>query len=254
MVLSMIFFKKASYFFVPFTLVALALTAPASAAKKKSHSFGRLRRSASTSRSLQVPRSVGRLGQVVMDNTSIYSSPGKKPVYSIIQRETYLVLVGQRDGWYAVLMADGRYGWISKSRVNLLNYDVVSGKTGDPGIDFGNKVVQDAFKYLGLPYVWGGYSTSGTDCSGFIKAVFARNGVNLPRVARDQAKVGRDVPTSDLRPGDRLYFSFKGQYIDHTGMYIGNGYFIHNSISNGRVAVDQLVGTRYWTHLICCRR
>jgi cell wall-associated NlpC family hydrolase len=211
-------------------------------------------RARTTSRALTAPRNVGRLGQVVRNDSPIYSSPGKKPLYSIIPTDTYLVLVGQRDDWYAVLMADGRYGWIAKSRVSLLNYDVVSGKTGNAGVDFGNKVVQDAFKYLGLPYVWGGYSTSGTDCSGFIKAVFAQNGISLPRVARDQAKVGKDVPTSELRPGDRVYFCFKGQYIDHTGMYIGNGYFIHNSISNGRVAVDLLTSHKYWSHLVSCRR
>jgi cell wall-associated NlpC family hydrolase len=191
---------------------------------------------------------------VTQDESPIYSQPGQKPLYSLVSQETYLVLVGQRDDYYAVLMADGRYGWIKKARVSLLNYDVVSGKTGDPGTDFGNKLVQDAFKYLGLPYIWGGYSTTGTDCSGFIKAVFAQNGIELPRVARDQAKLGQEVSPSDLRPGDRVYFSFKGQYIDHTGMYIGNGYFIHNSISNGKVAVDMLTSHRYWSKLVACRR
>ncbi|MBW3622376.1 MAG: C40 family peptidase, partial [Armatimonadetes bacterium] len=201
-----------------------------------------------------VPKPVGRLGVVTQDESPIYSSPGQKPLYSLVANETYLVLVGQRDDYYAVLMADGRYGWIKKARVDLLNYDVVTGQTGDPGLDFGNKVVQDSFKYLGLPYIWGGYSTAGTDCSGFIKAIFAQNGMSLPRVARDQARVGQEVAPSNLRPGDRLYFSFKGQYIDHTGLYIGNGYFIHNSIGNKRVAVDLLTSRKYWSKLVSCRR
>ena len=225
-------------------------------AEARSRRTSRSHRVRKTSRTLQVtaPKNVGRLGQVVRDDSPIYSAPNKKPLYSVVPKETYLVLVGQRDGYYAVLMADGRYGWVAQSRVELLNYDVVTGKTGHAGIDFGNQVVQDAFQYLGLRYVWGGYSTAGTDCSGFIKAIFAKNGVALPRVARDQAKVGQAVSTSDLRPGDRLYFSFKGQYIDHTGLYIGNGYFIHNSINHGRVAVDLLTSPRYWSKLINCRR
>lgn len=235
-----------------------ALTPSAShAARRKSKSLpiaSRLKRKATTSRSLTMPKVVGRLGVVSQDESPIYSSPGQKPLYSLVGRETYLVLVGQRDDYYAVLMADGRYGWIKKPRVSLLNYDVVNGKTGDPGTDFGNKVVQDSFKYLGLPYIWGGYSTSGTDCSGFVKAVFAQNGVSLPRVARDQARVGQEVSPSDLRPGDRVYFSFKGRYIDHTGLYIGNGYFIHNSTNNKRVAVDLLTSRTYWRKLVSCRR
>jgi cell wall-associated NlpC family hydrolase len=233
-----------------FSLVAPLTLAPAFAKSKSSRNV----RAPLASRSLTAPRSVGRLGQTTLDNSPIYSSPGKKPIYSIIPRDTYLVLIGQHGDWYAVLMADGRYGWIAKSKVNLLNYEVKAGKSGNAEWDRGEKIVQDAFKYLGLPYVWGGYSTKGTDCSGFIKAVFAQNGIALPRVARDQAKLGADVKAADLRPGDRVYFSFKGQYIDHTGLYIGNGYFIHNSITNGRVAVDRLTANKWWSHIICFRR
>jgi cell wall-associated NlpC family hydrolase len=240
-------------------LMAAAFLAPIADADAKSKRttpsrIKKSRSSRSTSRKLTVPATVGRLGQVIQDNSPIYSKPGRKPLYSTVPRETYLILVGQRDDHYAVLMVDGRYGWVAKSRVELLNYDVTSGNTGDPNWDFGNKIVQDSFKYLGLPYVWGGYSTGGTDCSGFVKAVYAQNGVRLPRVARDQANVGQEVVPSDLRPGDRLYFSFKGQYIDHTGIYIGNGYFIHNSITNKRVAVDLLTSRRFWSKLISCRR
>ncbi len=247
--------------FLLFSLAALSALTPAPsfaksrAAHKSARSLpSRLGRARATSRSLTPQRNVGRLGRVTRDKTSISAAPDSKPLYSIVPSDTYLVLAGQRGDHYAVLMVDGRYGWVRKANVELLNYDVVTGRTGNPGVDSGNQLVQDAFKYLGLPYVWGGYSTTGTDCSGFIKAVYAQNGVNLPRVAREQAKIGQDVPPNQLQPGDRVYFSFKGKYIDHTGMYIGNGYFIHNSISNGRVAVDQLTTTKYWRRLVCARR
>jgi cell wall-associated NlpC family hydrolase len=117
----------------------------------------------------------------------------------------------------------------------------------------GNQIVQTAFQYMGVPYVWGGNTESGIDCSGYLKKVFAENGIRLPRTAREQSTVGTQVSYAELQPGDRLYFCYKNSYIDHCGIYIGDNTFIHSSASRGGVAVDKLTG-RHAQALVCAMR
>ncbi|OLO26872.1 hypothetical protein BTR23_21890 [Alkalihalophilus pseudofirmus] len=80
-------------------------------------------------------------------------------------------------------------------------------------------------QFLGTPYVWGGTTPSGFDCSGFTSYVFRSVGVNLPRTSRQQATVGVAVPTNQVQPGDLI---FRGSPIHHVGIYIGNGQYIHS--------------------------
>ncbi len=93
-------------------------------------------------------------------------------------------------------------------------------------------VVQTAIESLGTPYVWGGTADNGFDCSGLIQYAYGQHGIRLPRMSRDQARVGAEVaPTVDaLRPGDILLFSARpGAGVTHVGMYVGELKFIHSS-------------------------
>jgi cell wall-associated NlpC family hydrolase len=88
----------------------------------------------------------------------------------------------------------------------------------------GQAAVDVAKQYLGTPYVWGGEDPSGFDCSGLVQFVYGKLGVDLPRVAADQAKVGQPVASlADARPGDLVAF---GQPVDHIGIYAGNGQMV----------------------------
>lgn len=196
---------------------------------------------------------VGRVGTVTSAKAEIRSYPGTRGrVLYTCAKDAYLAVIGYNGDWYAVLMIDSSTGWIHKKHVNLLDYQF---STQTPlGSDRGNRVVQTALKYLGISYRWGGYSTAGLDCSGFVKAVFASNGVELPRVSRDQAVVGASVPWNQLQPGDRLYFACKADHVDHTGIYMGNGYFIHSSASRGGVAVDSINKPFWLNSLVVARR
>jgi cell wall-associated NlpC family hydrolase len=167
---------------------------------------------------------------------------------------TYLAVTHEAGAWYGVLMADGSVGWIPRQHVRLLDYEVVSASPTALG-GFGERIVQTALRFLGIPYRWGGTSYNGLDCSGFVQKVFALNGVRLPRLGRHQAQVGAPIPDlSLLQPGDRLYFRSSRQPIAHTGIYIGNGYFIHAARGRGRVAIDRITDPKYLKTLVGIRR
>jgi len=107
-------------------------------------------------------------------------------------------------------------------------------------------VINTAAEYLGLPYLWGGTSSKGFDCSGFTKTVYYLNGIILPRDASQQVHVGELIDTehdfSQLATGDLLFFGFKGsenkkERITHVGIYLGNNEYIHSA---GRVRINSL--------------
>jgi cell wall-associated NlpC family hydrolase len=99
-------------------------------------------------------------------------------------------------------------------------------------------VVGIAMRYLGIPYVWGGASPSGFDCSGFVMYVFAQVGVSLPHNAAAQYGVGTPVSQGELQPGDVVFFDGLG----HDGIYIGGGNFIHSPHTGDVVKISSLSG------------
>jgi peptidoglycan DL-endopeptidase CwlO len=93
-----------------------------------------------------------------------------------------------------------------------------------------------AMQYLGVPYVWGGESPSGFDCSGFVAYVYSQMGVSLPHYTGAQWAVGAPVSSGDLQPGDLVFFDGLG----HVGLYIGGGEFIHSPHTGDVVRIDSL--------------
>jgi cell wall-associated NlpC family hydrolase len=114
-------------------------------------------------------------------------------------------------------------------------------------------LTRTALRYLGVPYVWGGESFYGVDCSGFVQAVFRHNGIELPRTADAQFEVGRRVLETDLRPGDLVFFQTYTEGASHVGIYLGGGRFVHASASNG-VRIDSLSDGYYATRYLGARR
>ena len=99
-------------------------------------------------------------------------------------------------------------------------------------------VVGIAMRYLGTPYVYGGASPAGFDCSGFVMYVYAQVGVSLPHNAAAQYGYGTPVSRSDLQPGDLVFFNGLG----HNGIYIGGGQFIHSPHTGDVVKISSLSG------------
>ena len=108
------------------------------------------------------------------------------------------------------------------------------------------KVAEKAVSLLGIPYRYGGTTKKGFDCSGFIQYVY-KTSINfgLPRLAREQARVGKPVRAKKLRPGDIVHFRIKGQRSPHVGIFLGKGNFIHAPSSGGRVNI-QNIHSKYW--------
>lgn len=112
--------------------------------------------------------------------------------------------------------------------------------------------VEEARRFLGLPYIWGGTSSYGFDCSGFAYRVYQSQGLSIPRDADEQAREGIPVEKEDLRPGDLLFFAAKGGQgqIHHVGIYSGGGAMVHAPNSSSSIREEPFdsgtYGEEYW--------
>ena len=94
--------------------------------------------------------------------------------------------------------------------------------------DMGNIAARTAERFVGIPYRWGGDNVvDGMDCSGFVRAVYNLCGLSIPRTSLDQFKAGDNVPKSELRDGDLIFFGNSESTINHVGIYVGDGRFVH---------------------------
>ncbi len=211
--------------------------------------------------------SLARVGQVSGAGARIRRLPqaSAATLYKCAQG-TRLAVLRQSGMWSAVLMSDRSTGWLPTKYLSMTEQtvDVTSQIVATPGpggsVSSGTRyatqspTVAQALRWLGTPYVYGGTSRRGIDCSSLVQHSFAACGVRLPRTAATQARVGMAVAPSDLQPGDRLYFSASGTRIDHTGLYMGDGLFVHASGSGRRVMISNLFQSRNWNIFVGARR
>ena len=113
----------------------------------------------------------------------------------------------------------------------------------------GQAIVDQAAKYLGVPYVWGGTTPNGFDCSGLVQYVLKELGIDISRVSQTQYKEGTAVSREELQPGDLVFFQKNGD-VHHVGIYVGNGTMIH-APHTGAVVQYQSIDTPYYSSQFC---
>lgn len=138
-----------------------------------------------------------------------------------------------------VLLPDGRAGLIGSGEV------VAVDRLRDRFPARGESITRTARRWLGAPYLWGGVTPAGVDCSGFVQAVFWIHGVALPRDSDLQSDMGTPVePGEDfsrLGPGDLLFYAQK-ERVDHVAISLGGSHIIHSSAGNGGVDLNDMTG------------
>lgn len=169
-----------------------------------------------------------------------------------LPRHTVITVLSEENGWYKVSY-NGKEGYISKELVTIgeipaetSSRSTETTRTASNQTATGN-VVTTAQNYLGYNYVSGGQSpSSGFDCSGFTQYIYGQCGISLSRTAASQAKNGTEVSKAELQPGDLVYFSYYGgSSIEHVGIYIGNGQFIHAANSKRGIVYDTIESGYY---------
>jgi len=104
---------------------------------------------------------------------------------------------------------------------------------------------ETAEQYLNTPYLWGGTTTSGFDCSGYVYKVFSDLGIELPRHSKSLYEMGESIGKDELQPGDLVFFNTLGDGVSHVGIYYGDGKFIHSQSYKG-VSFTDLNDPKYW--------
>jgi cell wall-associated NlpC family hydrolase len=145
-------------------------------------------------------------------------------------------------------------------QVKLVNGETAFIEQGNVSADFTpltiDQAIQLARRFLGVTYTWGGVSSYGFDCSGFTQMLVRQRGIIMPRDADVQASWSGVVPVErkDLQPGDLLFFGASLTKITHTGMYIGNGEFIHDTTNTHPGVQISKLDDMPWTHLLVAAR
>lgn len=164
-----------------------------------------------------------------------------------------VTVLARENGKFYVKLADGRKGRVDEDALQL----VEGGSAPAPSSSLAHRhdIVRTALAFRGARYRRGGESTSGFDCSGFVKYIYGTKGIKLPHDSRAMFGYGKPVAKADLQPGDLVFFANTYRRgISHVGIFIGEGKFIHAATSRRGVRVDQLSGAYYVKHYAGARR
>ena len=191
------------------------------------------------------------IAKITVENAEIRRQPNSTStlLFDKNKRGDTVLVTGENATYYAIYMADGTIGWMSKATLELTGRAMAIDKPKEePQVNnyLYQEIINTAYTYIGTPYKYGGKLPNSVDCSLLVQTVFKYHGFSLPRTAAEQSKVGIRVEKENLQMGDRIYFYDPGtSRIGHTGIYISDDRFIHASSNRKQVAVDLLSSGNY---------
>lgn len=203
-------------------------------------------------------------GRIDASVVNVRSAPSTvSNVVHQLKRNEEVEIFGFNCGWFKVTFKN-EIGYIRSDLVKMMdkpaeNHGVNRGSSSGssnqstPTLSAGEKLVAFAKTFVGYPYVYGGSSPSGFDCSGFMQYVCRQMGYTIKRTATAQLSNGVKVSRDNLKPGDLVFFGY-GSSASHVGMYIGNGKFVHAENSRTGVVISELFTGYYSSRYLTARR
>ena len=157
--------------------------------------------------------------------------------------------IGISNGWYKVSV-NSTVGYIHPDYLSITGGRSTSTSRGSDTSALRQSVVDFAAQFLGTPYVYGGSTPSGFDCSGFTSYVYKNTVRSIARTSSEQRNTTTNISMDELKPGDLVFFG-SGNTVSHVGIYVGNGEFIHSPHTGSSVKYDTLWSGNYNRRFIC---
>ncbi|MBL5777567.1 C40 family peptidase [Bacillus sporothermodurans] len=182
---------------------------------------------------------------VCQPTATLYEKPGNK--WMEVSYQTKLPIVETLEEYSKVKVPSG-YAYLKNEDIHIFKINEAPRQNGEI-------IIREAEKFIGLPYLWGGMSGFGFDCSGFSYTMCNAAGYIIARDAHEQADGGIDVDLQQIQPGDLLFFAYeegKG-HIHHVAIYYGEGEMIHSPNTGKSIVIEEIAGT-YEKELCAARR
>ncbi|RBP88027.1 NlpC/P60 family protein [Cytobacillus firmus] len=189
-----------------------------------------------------------RMAAVIQKKKATLYSNDREPEL-VLSYQTILPVLKEEAEWIQVQTPEGA-GYLKPEDVQV--YETIEAIRKGSGKD----IIDAGEQFIGLPYLWGGMSSFGYDCSGFSYSMCKANGFIIPRDAHDQAEAGYSVELDAIEPGDLLFFAYeegKGK-LHHVGIYYGDGKLLHSPNTGKTIEIIDLKDTIYEKELCAARR
>jgi cell wall-associated NlpC family hydrolase len=191
----------------------------------------------------------GRVVEVTSLMANLYGDPdvttARPKTLAPLATRLEVTADGPSERWLVVRLPSGDTGHVQAGDVRAVD-PVAPRRRGSP-----EDLVATARRFLGVPYLWGGMTVHGIDCSGFVSRVYFANGVLLPRDADQQFAAPSALPVDrpDLRPGDLLFFGSDAKTVTHVGLYVGDGRFLNATTHETPVVREDHLDDPHWSSI-----